>query len=215
VDVGCGVGYFSNALALMGLNVAAFDGRDENLTEARKRYPEIVFSRYDIEDIRVSELEPRDFVLCFGLLYHLENPFMAIRNLSSLTKKFLLIESMVAPFDQPLAVLVDEVHSVDQSMNFVAFVPSEKALVKMLYKAGFISVFRALKLPDHADFKESLSCKRRRGIFIASKHESSILNFMKITEPPGPDVWKKRIAQKTQRVLRTIKRTIRTKAVCI
>jgi len=79
MDVGCGVGYFSNVLSRMALNVAAFDGRDENVTEARKRYPDIAFSRYDIEDARVLELEPRDFVLCFGLLYHLENPFRAIR----------------------------------------------------------------------------------------------------------------------------------------
>jgi len=215
MDVGCGLGYFANLLVLMGLDVAAFDGREENVTEARNRYPDIAFNRYDIEDIRVSELEPCDLVLCFGLLYHLENPFRAIRNLSLLTKNFLIIESMVAPFGQPLAVLVDETHAVDQSLNYVALVPSEKALVKMLYKAGFVSVFRALELPDHADFKESMSCKRRRGIFIASKLDVSIVNFMKLTEPPAPDVWEKRIGHKARRILRMIKRSIRTNAMSV
>lgn len=215
MDVGCGVGYFSNVLALMGLNVAAFDGRDENITEARNRYPNITFNRYDIEDIRVSELEPHDFVLCFGLLYHLENPFRAIRNLSSLAKKFLIIESMVAPLKQPAAVLVDETPSADQSLNFVALVPSEKGLIKMLYKAGFVSVFRALQLPEHKDFKESISCKRRRGIFIASKLDVSIANFVKLIEPPAPDVWQKKIGQKAQRIFHIMKKSIRTRVVSI
>jgi SAM-dependent methyltransferase len=212
MDVGCGVGYFSNFLALMGMDVTAFDGRNENVSEARDRYPHIAFKQYDIEDLRPSELEPCDLVLCFGLLYHLENPFRAIRNLSLLTKKFLIIESMVAPFEQPLAALVDETHSVDQSLNYVALVPSEKALIKMLYKAGFVSVFRAQELPEHEDFKESMSCKRRRGIFIGSKLDVSILNFMKLTEPPAPDIWEKRMGQKAQRFLRILKRSIRANA---
>ncbi len=208
MDVGCGIGYFSNVLTLMGLEVLAFDSRAENIIEARNRYPHVAFSLYDIEGIRVSEVEPRDFVLCFGLLYHLENPFSAIRNLSSLTKKLLIIESMVAPFDQPVAVLVEEAHAVDQSMNFVALVPSEKGLVKMLYKAGFVSVFRAQQLPEHADFKDSISTKKRRGIFIATKLDVSIMNFMQLIEPPAPDVWQKRIGQKAQRILHTIKQSI-------
>ena len=122
---------------------------------------------------------------------------------------------MVAPFEQPLAALVDEPHAADQSLNFVALVPSEKGLVKMLYKAGFASVFKALQLPDHPDFKHSISCKRRRGIFIASKLETRIANFMKLLEPPAPDVWKKRIGDKAQRVLNIISRNIKTIGILV
>ena len=39
VDAGCGVGFFSHTLAECGLNVCGFDGREENVTEARRRFP--------------------------------------------------------------------------------------------------------------------------------------------------------------------------------
>ena len=206
MDVGCGVGYFSNFLARMGLNVAAFDGRDENVIEARNRYPDIAFERYDIEDARLSELEPRDFVLCFGLLYHLENPFRAIRNLSSLTKKFLIIESMIAPYLSPSAVLIDEAKSIDQALSYIALVPSEACLVKMLYGAGFPHVYRAAKLPNHEDFKATLGHKRRRTILVASKSRLSPPMFRELREASVSNVWERKIF----RILNKIK-TLRSR----
>src|SRR6266540_299913 len=85
LDVGCGFGYFSQYLKQSGIEVMGIDGRPENVEEARKRYPDIDFKVYDIEELSVGSLGQYDLVLCFGLLYHLENPFRAIRNLSSLT----------------------------------------------------------------------------------------------------------------------------------
>ena len=40
------------------------------------------------------ELGEFDLVLCFGLLYHLENPMRTIRHLRALTGQGLLLESM-------------------------------------------------------------------------------------------------------------------------
>jgi len=85
----------------------------------------------------------------------------------------------------------------------------------MLYKAGFASVFRALKLPDHTDFKDSMSCKRRRGIFIATKLDVEIRDFMRLTEPAAPDVWQKKIGQRAQRILNIIKRSTNKRIVGI
>jgi hypothetical protein len=113
---------------------------------------------------------------------------------------------MVAPFEQPSAFIVDEVHTADQSLNYIALVPTEKGLVKMLYSAGFYSVFKALQLPDHPDFEESIGFKRRRGIFIGSKlPDVNMANFMKLHEPPATDIWRKRIGHKALGVLRRIK----------
>lgn len=78
VDVGCGVGFFSQTLAECGLCVGGFDARPENVAEARKRFPEIPFAEADIEGREIPELGRFDFVLCFGLLYHLENPLQAV-----------------------------------------------------------------------------------------------------------------------------------------
>src|SRR6266446_8561294 len=87
LDAGCGVGFFSQTLAECGLDVCGFDGRAENVAEACRRFPQIPFAEADVQDRAICELGTFDFVLCFGLLYLLENPVLAIRNLRALTGK--------------------------------------------------------------------------------------------------------------------------------
>src|SRR5271166_1796991 len=67
VDMGCGVGFFSNLLAGLGLKVRAVDGRSQNIAEAARRYPEIEYSVADAEDSALRSLGKFDIVLCFGL----------------------------------------------------------------------------------------------------------------------------------------------------
>jgi len=62
------------------------------VTEARRRFPHIPFEQADVEERAILELGKFDLVLCFGLLYHLENPLLAIRNLRGLTEKCLLVK---------------------------------------------------------------------------------------------------------------------------
>jgi tRNA (mo5U34)-methyltransferase len=141
LDAGCRVGYFSCYLADLGLQVSAVDGRCDNIVEAQRRHPQVRFSIHNIEDQTVRQLGVFDLVLCCGLLYHLENPFAALCNLYALTGRVLLIESMVVPSALPIVSLLDEGRSEDQSLNYIAFVPSESCLTKMLYRAGFPYVY--------------------------------------------------------------------------
>ena len=133
VDAGCGVGFFSQTLAECGLNVCGFDGRGENVAEARRRFPHIPFEQGDIEERAILQLGRFDLVLCFGLLYHLENPLRAIRNLRGLTEKCLLLESMCLPEEKPSMLLREEPRQEDQGLRDMACYPSEGSLVKMLY----------------------------------------------------------------------------------
>ncbi len=142
VDAGCGVGFFSQTLAECGLNVCGFDGRGENVAEARRRFPHIPFEQGDIEERAILQLGRFDLVLCFGLLYHLENPLRAIRNLRGLTEKCLLLESMCLPEEKPSMLLREEPRQEDQGLRDMACYPSEGSLVKMLYQVGFGMVFR-------------------------------------------------------------------------
>ena len=86
VDVGCGLGYFSALLKSHGLDVVGVDGRQQNVEEAQRRNPGIRFNHHDAEARSLTELGKFDLVFCFGLLYHLENPFLVIRSLQSITK---------------------------------------------------------------------------------------------------------------------------------
>ena len=195
VDAGCGVGFFSQTLWECGLNVCGFDGRAENVTEARRRFQHIPFEQGDIENRTILQLGRFDLVLCFGLLYHLENPVLAIRNLRGLTEKCLLLESMCLPEEKPSMLLREEPNQRDQSLTDVAFYPSEGSLVKILYRAGFKTVYRLVTLPDHDDFRETTERARRRTVLLASIVPVDIAGFRLIPEPQeAEDPWAKKPA---------------------
>ncbi len=195
VDAGCGVGFFSQTLAECGLNVCGFDGRGENVMEARRRFPHIPFEQGDIEGRAILELGRFDLVLCFGLLYHLENPLLAVRHLRGLTDKCLLLESMCLPEEKTSMLLREEPSQEDQSLSDVAWYPSEGSLVKMLYRAGFGKVYRVMPLPDHEDFRETTEHARRRTVLLASTEPIDVGGFRLIPEPQtAEDPWAKKLA---------------------
>jgi FkbM family methyltransferase len=197
LDAGCGVGFFSQTLAECGLNVCGFDARTENVEEAQRRFPGIPFGLANVEDRGVLQLGRFDLVLCFGLLYHLENPLLAIRNLRAMTEKCLLLESMCVPDERPAFLLREEPGQRDQSVTEVSCYPSESGLVKMLYRSGFRKVYRVAELPDHEDFRETADHARRRTMLLASSVPVEISGFPLVLEPRETgDPWAKKSAAK-------------------
>ena len=183
VDAGCGVGFFSHILCNFGFSAGGFDGREENIVEARRRFPGIPFECGNIEDPGITGIGKFDLVLCFGLLYHLENPMLAIRHLRAMAGKGLLLESMCVPGDQAAMLLREEPRMSDQSLTDIAFCPSESCLVKMVYRAGFEYVYRLLELPDHEDFRETREHARRRTVLFASLEPIRLAGFEQVVEP--------------------------------
>jgi len=195
MDAGCGVGFFSETLRECGLQVRAFDGRIENVAEARKRFPQISFEQGDVQNSEIRDLGESDLVLCFGLLYHLENPLLAIRNLRSLTRQVLLLESMCFPDEEQWMLLREEPSLKDQSLTDIAFYASEGCLVKMLYRAGFGAVYRIASLPDHDDFRETSEHVRRRTVLLAVPQKLNLHGLTFIPEPrESSDPWGKTLS---------------------
>ncbi|MFI5059278.1 MAG: FkbM family methyltransferase [Candidatus Acidiferrales bacterium] len=183
VDVGCGVGRFSSFLQHLGFEVVGIDGREVNVAEARRRQAGVEFHHVNVEDESVLRLGSFDLVFCMGLLYHLENPLLAIRRLRALTQKGLLLESMCIPDDRSSLLLRTELPLENQSLTDMAFYPSEGCLVKMLYRAGFTAVYRLASLPDHDDFRETPEHLQRRTVLLASVIPLASSLLIPLSEP--------------------------------
>ena len=80
-------------------------------------YPDIPFEWADIRIPPFWNLGKFDLVLCFGLLYHLENPLRPSAIFASLTGKCLLLESMCVPDEKPSMLLREEPREEDQSLT--------------------------------------------------------------------------------------------------
>jgi SAM-dependent methyltransferase len=171
LDIGCGVGYFSALLRDSGLQVTGVDGREENIAEARSRHANIDFRVSDAEAPNLPELGKFDLVLAFGLLYHLENPFRVLRSFQAMTGKLLLVESLFVPGDAPMLLLLDEYAVEDQSLAAVSCYPTENAIVKMAFRAGFPNVYRFRQYPDHEQFRDVPGRDRVRTLLAAATCE--------------------------------------------
>ncbi|HLK06209.1 MAG TPA: FkbM family methyltransferase [Candidatus Acidoferrum sp.] len=208
LDAGCGLGFFAEILRSAGLAVTAFDGRLSNVEEARRRYPGVAFLVGDVQDSHVLDLGSFDLVLCFGLLYHLENPFAAIRNLRRLTGKGMLLESMCLPTEQPVLQLLEEPSLEDQSLTDIAMYPSEGSLVKMLYRSGFSHVYKIDPMPDHEQFCETPAQARRRTVLFASFEPVSSPHLIPFPEPiVRTDPWAKPVSLPAKAIRRAAKFT--------
>ena len=194
LDVGCGFGFFSQVLADLGFKVSAIDARPANVSAAKARIPGVDFRVGDIEAAALDDLGVYDLVYCVGVLYHLENPLRALRNLVALTGKVLLIETVIAPFKSQMAVLCEEPKLANQGVNYVACVPTESWFIKSLYRVGFPLVYRTKALPGHRDFRSNLIRKRRRTILFASRVRLEHPVLRPASEPPAtnPHLWDRR-----------------------
>ena len=91
LDVGCGGGILSEALASEGAEVTGIDLSRESLAaaenHARKSGLEINYREIKIEDLLRDETESYDVVACMEMLEHVPDPAQIVQSCSSLLKK--------------------------------------------------------------------------------------------------------------------------------
>lgn len=162
IDIGCHEGFYSVAMAQKGMReVLGIDVRRSSLTKARfvadvLGLNNLTYEERNIEDLG-SETAPFDLCLFLGVLYHLENPILSLRNISRMTRELCLVETQVVdevegaaewgarawtrPYHGILA-LIDESgefynENSETGASPIATCPSPKALEFMLRQAGF------------------------------------------------------------------------------
>jgi len=152
LDAGCGVGHLSRFFVARGCSVVCVDVRTENVAELKRRHPETEAHVADVESDDLSRFGEFDIVFCYGLLYHLENPIVAMRNLRKVCRGLLILETNVCDSDQPVLKLVDESLSSNQATGGIGSRPSPSFVAFALNRIGFRHVYQPIEPPDHRDF---------------------------------------------------------------
>jgi tRNA (mo5U34)-methyltransferase len=174
VDVGCHEGFYTFALRAMGVpDVLGLDFREDNLRRARfvasqMKVSGARFLQADAENMDPAAYGVFPLTVCYGLLYHLENPMRALRRLYALTGELLVLETQVVdeveghtewgsqqwtrPYHGVLAVIDETGEYQDGNQETgatpVVTCPSPKALRFLLQAAGFREVRTVNPPPD-------------------------------------------------------------------
>lgn len=156
LDVGCGVGYFSNWWVERKAHVTALDARIENIRETRQRCPQATAWCMDIERHSLPcPPAPFDIVFCYGLLYHLSKPAVALENLRKACSGILLLETIVLDsWDAELMMVPENCEVRNQGMDRMSCRPSWTWLCQALRSVGFTNLYAPVDIiPQHPDFR--------------------------------------------------------------
>lgn len=172
LDVSCHEGYFSVVLKEYFHRVVGIDKNIESLNKAKQianllGHSDILFNNSSLEDW--SNNKNADFVLCFGLLYHVENPIQILRKLAALANKAVCIETQVLPYNLSgsiedgsylwqrelnglFGLCIDYSDRPEGGLTDVALVPSVQALEFLLKQFGFKTV--NFYTPESSDYEQ-------------------------------------------------------------
>ncbi|MFP4279490.1 MAG: class I SAM-dependent methyltransferase [Halochromatium sp.] len=172
LDVACHEGYYSLVLAEYFASVTGIDKNPDSIDKARAITALLAPERIQFQHCSLEAFAPHtrfDFVLCYGLLYHHENPVNLIRLLAAITGETLCLETQVMPLDLLgqvedgdytnqreikgcFALCADYPDSSEGGMTGFAMVPSKAALSYLLTASGFSSV--AFVEPQADDYEQ-------------------------------------------------------------
>ncbi|HWL79437.1 MAG TPA: methyltransferase domain-containing protein [Roseomonas sp.] len=161
-DLASHEGFYSIALSKHFSRVRGYEFRDSSISSARiiteaVGATNVEYVQADLQTMAFDPAQTADFVLLFGLLYHLENPIHTLRLASQMSRKHILIETQVYPYDisgpiedgayynvRPVqgvfALSPDYASSREGGSTEVALIPSLNALVSLMKNFGFSEV---------------------------------------------------------------------------
>jgi tRNA (mo5U34)-methyltransferase len=174
VDFASHEGYYSIELARHFHHVRGIEIRPESVSAARLitkalGIHNVEYTEADLQYLSYSEDLRAEFVLVYGLLYHLENPIQILRLASRLSRRHILIETQVFPFDLSgkiedghylwqrelrgvFGLAPDYSHGREGGSTDLALVPSLNALLFLLRTFGFADI--RVIAPDQDDYEQ-------------------------------------------------------------
>jgi SAM-dependent methyltransferase len=153
LDLGCGIGHLARGLADRGCRVTCVDGRRQNVERLAALHPDLDAHCLDLDEQPLDGLGRFDAVLCYGLLYHLENPVGALRRMERACGQMLLLETHVCDCEKPVVLMADECAAANQAMRGIGSRPSPAWITAVLNRIGFAHVYGVAEPPTHPDFQ--------------------------------------------------------------
>lgn len=167
MDLACSEGWFGHRMLEWGARkVTGVDIRDENVRRARMvaerlgvNEERLRFQVADVYDVDPAAMGTFDVVLCFGLIYHLENPVGALRIARALTRGACIVETQLTEQVDPIRhgwgqageftereaswaayreePQLQEGSPIASHGGVISFVPNRAALFEAMIAAGF------------------------------------------------------------------------------
>ncbi|HXD00262.1 MAG TPA: methyltransferase domain-containing protein [Verrucomicrobiae bacterium] len=137
VELGAGYGDIGGFFAMLGADVTCLEGREINVAEIRRRYPAVKARQFDLNEPLPVDLVPTDFIIHFGVLYHLRDPEASLRNTCRGCKEMVL-ETECADSDDPNFTKPTSEHSYhkDHALDGVGCNPSAAFIERILREEG-------------------------------------------------------------------------------
>ena len=152
-DIGAGDGDLSFFFETMGVecDIIDYHGANWNGLRGARELKKALKSKLDIYDINLNTYFsfPRNeygLVFFLGILYHLQNPYYVLQELSRCSQ-YLILSTRIAKFTAqdgllidgvPLAYLLDEQECNNDSTNYWIF--TEKCLQRLLMRTGWATL---------------------------------------------------------------------------
>jgi len=145
LDIGAWDGYYSFLCERRGATVTATDWIEQSgfnicreLLKSQVKFMKL--NVYDADNLKSSF----DYILFFGVYYHLQNPLLALEKLYKITRKSLIVEGHFVDYgDKPLMVFYPDGELAGDYSNWWG--PNEHCLLDMLKVVGFHKVTTVAK----------------------------------------------------------------------
>jgi len=136
LELGCGHGHLGAELEKLGATVISLDGREENIRQLRRKFPNREAYVCDVCSPELEQYGPADIVFAFGLLYHLPEPVEFLQACSKLAD-ILLLETPVVDAIEPEIVWMRDGRFYDQSIHQRGCRPSPSWIEEQLSSIGY------------------------------------------------------------------------------
>ncbi len=175
LEVGAGIGLHTGFFEERGCRVVSTDGRPENVTEMRRRWPHRTVGIVDLDvPGSLEEFGHFDICYCYGTLYHLAHPEEALRGMAA-HSDLLLLETCVSFGDgDALNPVGEDAATYSQATSGIGCRPTRLWLMNRL-RRDWGHAYMSVTQPAYPDFVTDWTQPRAtpsgnvRAVFVASR----------------------------------------------